>query len=50
MTQFYPPFEVGYKISYMLPLVIILFFRASEELIQNYKIKRKDDEFNNKIF
>ena len=50
LTQFYPPLEVGFKISYVLPLLAILFFRCLEELFQHLRISNRDKEANNTLY
>ena len=50
LTQFYPPLEVGFKISYIFPLLVILLFRALEELFQHLRIKNRDKESNSALY
>ena len=50
LTQFYPPLSVGFKISYIFPLAVILLFRALEELFQHLRILNRDKEANNNLY
>ena len=50
LTQFVPAFEVGFKISYIFPLTIILIFRACEEIFQHFRILNRDKKINDRIY
>ena len=42
ITQFFPLLSVGFKISYIFPLALILAFRAFEEIYQHFRIIKRD--------
>lgn len=46
LSQFYPPFQVGFKISYLVPLLFILALRVIEEVVQSVITSRRDSETN----
>ena len=46
LSQFYPPFQVGFKVSYLVPLLFILALRVIEEVVQSVIIMRRDSETN----
>lgn len=50
VTQFFDVLAVGFKISYITPVAVILAFRLTEEIVQELRIKNRDKLINNKIY
>lgn len=50
VSQFFPKYEVGFKISYILPLAVILVSRLIEETISTVQTFLRDSATNNEKF
>lgn len=50
VLQFFPVFQVGYLVSYVLPIVIILAVSVVRDFIDERQIRRKDEALNSERY